>query len=195
MPTSTRDKLLETARALFAERGFYGVSIADIAKEHGLSKQALLHHFSTKEKLYGEVLRQISDEFEALRTESQTSQLKPAAQFKSYLMSIYKATVQDETRSRILMRELLDNKRRIETAGTWYLKPFLENLVNMMKQIPSSSDLTDTEALASIYQILGAINYYGISEPTLQGVFGAKVVRKLDSKFPVQLAHLIDKIV
>ena len=195
MPRSTRDKLLKTARTLFAARGFYGVSIADISKEQGVTKQALLHHFSTKEKLYGEVLRQISDEFEALQVKSQSSHPAPAAQLKSYLMNIYEATVQDETRSRILMRELLDNKRRIETAGTWYLKPFLEKLVDMMKQIPSNSDLTDIEALASIYQILGVINYYGISGPTLQGIFGAKTVRKLDSGFSDQLAYLIDSIV
>ena len=67
MTISTRDQLLATARTLFAERGFYGVSIASIANEHGLTKQALLHHFSSKEKLYGEVLKEIADDFAAIQ--------------------------------------------------------------------------------------------------------------------------------
>ncbi|MEL6753814.1 MAG: helix-turn-helix domain-containing protein, partial [Pseudomonadota bacterium] len=64
MASDTREQFLDTAEALFAERGFYGVSIAAIADELDLTKQALLHHFGTKEKLYGAVLQRISDEFE-----------------------------------------------------------------------------------------------------------------------------------
>ena len=56
----TRDQFIEAARRPFAERGFYGTSIAAIAEELGLTKQALLHHFGTKEKLYGDVLEEIS---------------------------------------------------------------------------------------------------------------------------------------
>ena len=55
MAQDTRERLLDQAEPLFAERGFYGVSIAAIASELGLTKQALLHHFGSKEKLYGEV--------------------------------------------------------------------------------------------------------------------------------------------
>ena len=52
----TREALVEVARRLFSERGFYGVSVAAIASELGITKQALLHHFGTKEALYAEVL-------------------------------------------------------------------------------------------------------------------------------------------
>jgi AcrR family transcriptional regulator len=52
----TRDAFLDAAKRHFAQRGFYGASIAAIAEELGLTKQALIHHFGTKERLYGEVL-------------------------------------------------------------------------------------------------------------------------------------------
>ena len=62
MSLSTRDQFIAAAQHLFAEKGFYGASIAAIAEELGLTKQALLHHFGNKEKLYGEVLQRLSGE-------------------------------------------------------------------------------------------------------------------------------------
>ena len=54
---ATREKLLDAARAQFADRGIYGVSIAQIAGELGLTKQALLYHFKRARAAFPEDLR------------------------------------------------------------------------------------------------------------------------------------------
>jgi len=61
-PTATADKLIEIAESLFAEKGFYGTSIRDLAEGIAIAKSSLLHHFHTKEELYGAVLKKLSDE-------------------------------------------------------------------------------------------------------------------------------------
>ena len=55
--TSTREKLLTEAEILFAERGFYGTSINDVAATLGLTKPGLLHHFPTRTDLLVATLR------------------------------------------------------------------------------------------------------------------------------------------
>ena len=55
MKLKTKDKLLSTATVLFSKNGFYGTSINDVAAEVSVSKQGLLHHFPSKEKLYAAV--------------------------------------------------------------------------------------------------------------------------------------------
>jgi AcrR family transcriptional regulator len=45
---TTRTRILETARDLFAERGFQHTSVREIAQRVGLTKTAVLYHFSTK---------------------------------------------------------------------------------------------------------------------------------------------------
>lgn len=46
-----KEKLMEIARKLFAEKGFYGTPTALIAKEAGISNGMLFHIFTNKEKL------------------------------------------------------------------------------------------------------------------------------------------------
>jgi TetR/AcrR family transcriptional regulator len=46
-----RDAVISVASALFEARGFAGVSLADIARELGITNNALYHYFESKEEL------------------------------------------------------------------------------------------------------------------------------------------------
>ena len=51
-----REQLLDIGRSLFAERGFEGASIEEIASRAGVSKPVVYEHFGGKEGLYAVVV-------------------------------------------------------------------------------------------------------------------------------------------
>lgn len=52
-----REEILDVALELFTKKGYDRTSVREIARLAGLSQAGLLHHFSTKEELFIEVLR------------------------------------------------------------------------------------------------------------------------------------------
>ena len=52
---SRREAVVEAAAALFAARGFDGVSMRDIARRAGMLSGSLYYHFDSKEALFAEV--------------------------------------------------------------------------------------------------------------------------------------------
>jgi len=52
----TKKYILETARQLFSEFSYLGVSMSDIARKLNITKAALYYHFTGKEEIYKKVL-------------------------------------------------------------------------------------------------------------------------------------------
>jgi AcrR family transcriptional regulator len=76
----TRERLLSAAADVFAERGYDGTRVADIAAAAGVSNGAMYAHFSSKAELLVDALcthgrRQLADEFAADPERSVTDML------------------------------------------------------------------------------------------------------------------------
>lgn len=56
-PTEARDKILWIATRLFAQQGYDGTSLSQVAREARVSKALIFWHFDSKEKLYHNALR------------------------------------------------------------------------------------------------------------------------------------------
>ncbi|MEJ9081025.1 TetR/AcrR family transcriptional regulator [Gordonia malaquae] len=67
-----RLQLIEVARGLFAERGFEGTSIEEIAQRAGVSKPIVYEHFGGKEGLYAVVVDREMDKLLEMVTASLT---------------------------------------------------------------------------------------------------------------------------
>lgn len=55
-----RASILAVAKVLFADKGYHGVAVDEIASRLGVSPAVLYRHFPSKEALYGEVLETLT---------------------------------------------------------------------------------------------------------------------------------------
>lgn len=57
-----RESILRGAAAAFAERGYAGTSMEDVAAASGITKLIVYRHFASKEELYDAVLERVSEQ-------------------------------------------------------------------------------------------------------------------------------------
>jgi len=78
----TRARLIDAAGAVFAERGFYGASVEEIAERAGFTKGAFYSNFETKEDLFLALLDQrIEADMAALRSLAEAASLPAFLEF------------------------------------------------------------------------------------------------------------------
>jgi AcrR family transcriptional regulator len=189
--SDTRRQFLKVARRLFAERGFYGTSIAAIADELGLSKQALIHHFGTKEKLYGEVLAKLAEGLETAVGRATSGEADPLAQLEALFLRVLANVHEHAEDTQLLMREVLDNRPRAGESHHWYLTDFLNEIVAIAKRTPGGARLSNAEALTRVYALFGALNYFAISKPSLEQMFGDYTYDRIHQTLPAEIRRQV----
>ena len=195
MKEDTRERLLAAARQQFAERGFYGVSIAQVAGDLGLTKQALLYHFKRKEDLYAEVLQGISARLLASIRATVRRSDAPERQFEDIFLGFYASSREYPLDTRLLVRELLDNPARAQGARDWYLRPFLAEIVAVLQRVPGFESLAFSAAFCVIYQLLGSIEYFAISAATLRRMYDEETYERIRDDFPLELRSQIRRLI
>lgn len=180
------DRYLDLATKQFSELGFHGVSLAMVAKDAGVTKQAVLHYFRTKERLYAEVLNRLAARLlaEIKAIEAPTPAQRLIAYFESYAATAI-STPED---ARLVVRALLDSDAQ---ARSWPLKPYLDQLTDLALQTPRWQGASREEALAGLYQVIGAIQYFAISAPTLSGMYGAQSFDRMHNALSGDLKNII----
>ena len=77
---STRARIRDAAEALFYERWYDDVTIADIADGAGVSGQTVLNHFGGKEQLFLAVIEKAAGEIRSRRAQSQPGDIGAAVE-------------------------------------------------------------------------------------------------------------------
>lgn len=194
MAGKTRDKLIQQAEYQFAQKGFYGTSIQDVATELGISKQGLLHHFPSKEKLYAAVLQQAADYLMATLEEKLEGIDDPTEQLLAAFTGTSMADEKQLRVCRLLVREILDNRERAERSHSWFLRPYLSRLEGIVLAGQASGAFAPVHAMAFVYQLIGATQYFLISQPTLQQLETGRAYREHVDNHEREIRRIIEQV-
>ncbi len=187
--TDPREGYLTIASRQFAANGFYGVSLAALALEAGVSKQALLHFFGTKQKLYSEVLSGLADrQFVEIE---RAKQADPVEHLKAYFSGFLTTNLSRPDDARLTVRALLDVH---ENAKTWPMKAYLDRLMEVARLTPVGRSASETELRARVFQLIGAVQYFAISMNAIAGMYGNTDATELSQSFSRQISATVDSL-
>ncbi len=190
-PPATAEKLIDIAESLFAEKGFYGTSIRDLAEGIGIAKSSLLHHFPTKEKLYGAVLKKLADEMTHEVQGIREAFSDEKEQIFAFVQLLCNNSEKKPNRENIILRELLDNPKRAEKAKKWFFVDYFRELTGMIKSGQNQGMFKPVNPEIFILQLLGAHRYLIISLPTVKQFFDATIYQQILTDHRAELESFV----
>ena len=106
---SSRHKILEVAEARFAQRGYAGVGLRELAEAAGLSKSSLFHHFPSEAALYCCMLDGVLRRLEVRLEPALAGDRAPLARLEAGLDELISVLAEQPTTARLLLRTLFED--------------------------------------------------------------------------------------
>ena len=125
-PNDTKALILKAALKRFADNGYAGVSLSEIAEDVGIKKPSVFHHFSSKEALYRAVILDEFADWVFLMTDAIGNNLNGWAQVEKLLRAAFTFFEQHPSFVCIARREALDPESLFSTELGTALKPLVD---------------------------------------------------------------------
>jgi AcrR family transcriptional regulator len=103
-----KEEILVEATRLFAERGYEGASMGDLAERVGLRKASLFHHFPSKDVLYATVLTELMEGVKAALVLAATAEGSFADRLDAMTDAVTMTLGAQPHAARLLVREAMD---------------------------------------------------------------------------------------
>jgi len=192
---STRERLLDEAEALFAEKGFKAVSVREIIAAANCNLAAINYYFGTKEKLYLEVFRsrwiprtRLQQEyFWGLLTDQKPLSLK--AVVKSLAQTFLEGPLSDEETRRhhqLISREMERPSEAADLVHEQAMKPFFAKIAEVMHPLLPEK-LNAVEVMLNVMSIFALVLHFQIAREGISWVTG----RPYDAALKAQLVQHI----
>ncbi len=155
---ATRQKLLETAEALFGTRGFHATGVADITRKSGVSQGTFYVYFDSKEEIFRELVRDLSRRLRAAiqarvsgigsRLEVEEVGLRTFLEFAAAHRNLYRIVFESQFIDPDLFR--------------WYYERMAEGYARGLERGMRAGQVREQHAETLAYCLMGAAHFLGM---------------------------------
>jgi AcrR family transcriptional regulator len=196
-PTSPRERLLDEAEALFAEKGYNAVSVREIIAAAHCNLAAVNYYFGTKKNLYLAVFRErwiarerrVHEHFWKLLADQKPLSL--AAVVKCLSQTFLEGPFADEENRRqhqLMGREMDRPTEASDLVHEQAMKPFFDKLAASMRPL-LPGELTAEQVMLNIISIFALVLHFHIAREGVSRMTG----RRYDAALKTQLVEHITR--
>lgn len=131
-----RAQILTHATRLFAEQGYDGTSVQEIADAVGIRKPSVLYHFNSKDELRENVISEMLAHWNAVLP-SLLLRATREERFDATMEALSKFFIEDPDRARLMLRETLDRPEHMRALLKEFVRPWIELLGEQLERAKS----------------------------------------------------------
>jgi TetR/AcrR family fatty acid metabolism transcriptional regulator len=171
---SRKDRIMDVALRIFAEKGFQNATISEISKEAGCSEATIYEYFGTKEDLLFAIPEKISKE-SIEETERALSYIKGAeGRMRALLLAYVRLYHSNPHYSALVLLQLMNNKRFRQAPAHTAIRHSAHRLLDCIKEgIADGTFKKDSNPYLIRSMLLGTIEHLFIHWH-MQGMPGKK---------------------
>jgi AcrR family transcriptional regulator len=161
---ATREALLLAASDLFAEHGFDGVSVDQIATKSGVNKALINYHFRGKAGLYAEILHHVfgsmSDGLRAIRE----SDAPPETRLREVIREIGRMVATHPGLPKMLIREVLSGGEHIDDSTLPHFLGLFGTIRTVVEAGTKAGTFRRVNPLATHIGLIGSLMFFFSTE-------------------------------
>ncbi len=195
-PENTADKILKAARAVFAQNGYSGTHMDEIARRAGVNKATLYYQIGDKDTLYANVIHQVLGNIAQDIAETVAQAKTPEDKLQAYINCLVAAVDKNPEMPSIMMREVAADGAHLPQVVAHDIASVLSVLINILDDGRKRDVFTDTAPFLVHSMIMGTILFYKKVSPIKdRQAFIPGSLKARDTKLKGDLADEVGKLV
>ena len=172
---TTRESIIVHAQSLFAQRGYDGVSVRDIARAAHVNVAAVSYHFGSKQGLFQEVISTGTEDIRATLSEL-AGQALPVRRKAELLIEAYmEFLIAEDSVSRIIMSELAVGGGRLPAVAGAHIREVTGALESIFRAGMSTGELRgDFDVTLALFSFISTPVYMALAQPIVEIIRGTK---------------------
>jgi AcrR family transcriptional regulator len=170
----TRSIILQAAEQIFAEKGYNGARVAEIAEKIGMDKRLIFYYFGTKQGLYAQILEEFFQKAGPLLGDFllKRGEKIRQADLDRFLENMTDFIQRNRNPVRILFREFLDGGHLLETFLQGRILPIFELWRAYYPRLFPGGRKAAREADHVLLALSGMGLFYFLVQPLMEKVWG-----------------------
>ncbi|WP_262966367.1 TetR/AcrR family transcriptional regulator [Methylobacter psychrophilus] len=184
---SSKEKILSMAIVLFAQKGYSGLSMRQLAQAVDMSVAAIYHHFPDKDSLYLESVRFAFSGKEQVFSQVWQTDCSPEEKLGLFIRSLVEVMLNDQNFCRLMQREILEaNPERMQLLAQGIFKSQFSLLMQLATELAPEQD-----AYLVATSIIGLTQYYVEYQPLLKNLTGWKPEYEMPEVIAAHVTNLL----